>query len=175
LKNGRDDGITAVVGYGYSERGFDRGIQIGTLIAVGYLLWLVRERYATYVGVEENRWLINGGQRSFVDDKIDILLIVFVARAPHFIFRSWGGRMVIFFRDDSGRVRQTALPEALYTWHSLQAILKRLVGIKLTIELDAQYQLLISKKEPLDADLSQQLPRSLKEIEAYVASKYGPP
>lgn len=83
--------------------------------------------------------------------------------------------MVLFFRDETGRVRQTALPESLYSWDSLQNILKRLSSINPAIEIDSQYRLLMSKRDPLDANLSQQLPRTVKEIEAYVASKYGPP
>jgi hypothetical protein len=82
--------------------------------------------------------------------------------------------MVIFFRDDTGKVRQTGIPETLYSWDNLAAIVKKLVSIKPAIEVDPQYQRLISKKA-LDADLSSELPRSLKEIEAHVASKYGSP
>ena len=161
--------------FGYEKYGFSLGVQVGSLIEVGCTLWLVWDRYTTYIEVEDNRWLINAEQQLFPDIKIDIASILYIARVPHFIFRSWGGRLVIFFRDDSGRVRQTGIPETMYTWDNLAAIVKRLVAIKPTIELDPPYQRLISKKDPLDADLSSELPRSIKEIEVYVASKYGPP
>ena len=148
----------------YAKFGFSKNVQIGSLMAIACTLWLIWERYTTYIEVEDNRWLINAEQRLFPDIKIDIASILYIARVPHFIFRSWGGRLVIFFRDDSGRVRQTGIPETMYTWDSLAAIVKRLAAIKPTIELDLPYQRLILKKDPFDADLSSELPRSIKEM-----------
>jgi hypothetical protein len=168
-------GAAILLIFGYEKYGLSRGVLIGGLGEIACTLWLVWERWTTYVAIEDNRWMINGEQRLFPDIKVDIASILYIARVPHFIFRLWGGRMVIFFREATGKVRQTGVPETLYSWNNLQAILKKLMSIKPSIELDPQYQLLISKKDPLDADLSQQLPRSVKEVESYVASKYGPP
>jgi hypothetical protein len=161
--------------YGYNKYGLSHSILIGALGEVCCTLWLVWERYTTYVSIQDKRWVINSKQQLFPDVHIDITSILYIARMHHFAFRSWGGRMVMFFRDETGRVRQTTLPESLYSWDNLQNILRRLTSIKPAIEIDSQYRLLMSKRDPLDANLSQQLPRTVKEIEAYVASKYGPP
>jgi len=160
---------------GCKQLAVSRNIQIGLLGAAGYTLWLVWERYITYLEIQDKQWLINAEQRLFPDIKIDIASILYVARAPHFIFRSWGGRMVIFFLDDAGKIRPTSLPETLYTWATLSAIIKKLASLKPTIELDPQYRRLTSEKDPRNTDLSGELPRSVEDIEAFVASRYGPP
>jgi hypothetical protein len=147
-----------VFAFGYSKFGFSRNLQIGLLGAAGYTLWLVWERYTTYVEIQDKRWLINAEQRLFPEIKIDIASVLYIARAPH-----------------AGKIRQTSLPETLYSWATLSEIVKKLVSLKPTIELDPQYWRLISEKDSRGTDLSDKLPRSVEDIEAYVASHYGPP
>lgn len=170
-------GWAAILALGYSKFGFAHNVQIGLLGAIGYVLWLVRDRYIVYVAVDDNRWLINSEERLIHSEfKLDIASILYIARFPHFIFRSWGGRMMIFFRDNDGEIKQIGVPEVSYSWETLKAILKKVSSIKPTIELDPQYvSLLNARDNSVEEDLSHQFPRPASEIEAYVAEKYGPP
>src|SRR5215831_2257721 len=168
-------GAAILLIFGYQKYGLSRGVLIGGLAEIACALWLVWERYTTYIEIDQERWLVNAEQRLYPDTKIDIASILYIARVPHFIFRSWGGRMVLFLRAHDNKIRQIGIPETLYSWYTLQAILKKLVSIKPTIDVDAQYKLLMSARDPRDADLSGEAPRPAREIEAYVASKYGPP
>jgi hypothetical protein len=170
-------GWASILTLGYSKFGFAFNVKIGLLGAVGYILWLVWERYTTYIAIEDNRWLVNSEQKLIPAPlKVDIASIVYIARFPHFVFRSWGGRTMIFFRDESREIKQTAFPETFYSWENLKAILKKLISIKPTIELDPQYASLLNARDnSIEEDLSQQLPRRVGEIEAYVAEKYGSP
>jgi hypothetical protein len=170
-------GWLAALAVGYSKFGFAHNVQIGLVGALGYMLWLVRDRYIVYVATEDNRWLISSDERIIPSEfKLDVASILYIARFPHFIVRSWGGRMVIFFRDHDGAIKQIGIPESSYTWETLKAILKKLTSIKSTIEVDPQYKSLLNARDnSIEEDLSQQLPRSANEIEAYVAEKYGPP
>jgi len=169
-------GAAILLIFGYGKYGLSRGVLIGGLGEVGCALWIIWERYTTYIAVEDNRWLINSEQRFFPDTKIDIASILYIARAPHFIHRSWGGRMVMYFRDDKGKVRATYVPETLYKQDTLRAILQKLISIKHNIELDPEYRDFVDKHDPnAPVQLKDTSPRrSIKEIEAYVASTYGP-
>ena len=166
-----------LVAFGYSKYGLSKAVLFGGIGEIGCVLWLVWERWITYVAIEGSRLLVNSEQKLIpAPFEVDVASILYVARFPHFIFRSWGGRMVIFFKDEHGEVRQTAFPETLYSWETLKAILKKLTSIKPTIEIDPQYMSLLNARDnSIEEDLSQQLPRPVHEIEAYVAQKYGLP
>src|SRR5216683_4717052 len=163
-------GWTVVFAIGYSKFGFSRNIQIGLLGAAGCTLWLIWERYTTYLEIQDRRWLINAEQRLFPDIKIDIGSMLYIARVPHFIFRSWGGRMVIFFRAEGREIRQTGIPETLYTQEALKAILEKIISIKPTIELDPEYREFLKQYDTgSPIEIKSEAPhRSVAEIEAYV-------
>jgi hypothetical protein len=169
-------GWVIILAVSYSKFGFSRYLQIGLIGAVAYTLWLVWKRYTTYIAIENNRWMINAEQRLFPRIKLDIASLLYIARAPHFSFRSWGGRMVMYFRDDQGKVRATYIPETVYKQNTLKAILQKLVSIKHNVELDTEYRAFVDKYDPDAAvQLKDTAPRrSMKEIEAYVAARYGP-
>jgi hypothetical protein len=169
-------GWAVILAVGYSKFGFAQNIIIGLVGVIASVLWLMRDRHIIYLAIEDNRWLINSEEKLVPSEfKLDIASILYIARFPHFIFHSWGGRMVIFFRDNDGQIKQIGIPEVSYSWDCLRALIKKLIAIKPAIEIDPQYKLLISNKEISSAELSQQLPRSVEEIDAYIAKKYGSP
>ena len=170
-------GAFVILVVGYSKYGFSQGVLIGGLGEIGCALWLAWERYTTYIQIQDRRWLINAEQRLFPDIKIDIGSMLYIARVPHFIFRSWGGRMVIFFRAEGREIRQTGIPETLYTQEALKAILEKIISIKPTIELDPEYREFLKQYDTgSPIEIKSEAPRrSVSEIEAYVTSRYGPP
>jgi hypothetical protein len=85
--------------------------------------------------------------------------------------------MVIFFRADGKEIRQTGIPETLYTQEALKGILEKLILIKPTIELDPEYREFMKQSDTgSPIEIKSEAPRrSVSEIEAYVTSRYGPP
>jgi hypothetical protein len=158
-----------LIAYGINLRGFDRASQIASALGTAFVLLVLWNKQITHVTIEDHRWLLNSGQSG--KHRIDIASIVYIARAPQYIFRSWGARMTIFFREDAHRVKATWLNEGQYTQDTLRAIIKACVSIKPNIELDEQYKRLLANE---NYDLKSESPsRSTNQVDQYVASKYG--
>jgi hypothetical protein len=159
---------------GIQKFGLNKKIQIAIVIAILYLLWLIWERYSTYVGILHERWLINSKPQIIPTDKSDIYSILFVGRVPDFIFRSWGARAVFFLRGDNGEIRQTYIAEDEYTEEALYKIFTTLLSINPHIELDDQYAaFMAASKDNNVASIKSEVPkRSVTEVEAYVRAKY---
>jgi hypothetical protein len=162
--------------YGVKSRGVDHGVIMGALFCTAVLLMMAWDRFTTYVTIENNRWLINSGSNLWgrKTDKIDISSIVYIARGAAFIFRSWGGQAIIYYRVTPHAFKATAFSESVYGEQTLTDILNAVVKIKPSIELDTQYKTLLSNDESTTWWKTDH-PRSPREIDAYVASKYGPP
>jgi hypothetical protein len=161
--------------YGVKSRGVDHGIIMGAIFCTAVLLMMARDRFTTYVTIENNRWLINASSTLFgrKTDKIDISSIVYIARGAAFKFRSWGGQAIIYYRVTPNALKATAFNESVYGEQTLTDILNAVMKIKPSIELDTQYKILLKNDESTTwwkADP----PRSPSEVGAYVASKYGP-
>ena len=85
--------------------------------------------------------------------------------------------MMIFFNGDNGKVVQTSVIELSYTHETLREILKMMVRDNPHIELDDEYAAFVAKYDPNSITQLKSTPplRTMKEIETYVASKYGRP
>jgi hypothetical protein len=162
--------------YGIKSRGVDNGIVMGAIVCTAVLLMMAWDRFATHVTIENNRWLINSGSNLWgrKTDKIDISSIVYIARGAAFIFRSWGGQAIIYYRVTPRALKATAFSESLYGEQTLTDILNAVMKIKPSIELDPQYKSLL-KDDESTAWWKSEPPRSPRDVDAYVASRYGPP
>jgi len=92
---------------------------------------------------------------------------------PQFVFRSWGGQVVIYFKD--GSLVQTSFLERLYNVETIREVLKELIHLNPEIELDEQYRALVEEKDPNEFTnlLLHVTPRSVHELESYVVGKFG--
>jgi hypothetical protein len=83
--------------YGYSKYGLTQHIKLGVLMKVAFEVWMAWELFGTYLKIEDDRWLTNSSAGSESTYQIDLGSVLYIARMPHFIFRSWGGRTVSVF------------------------------------------------------------------------------
>src|SRR5262249_18465372 len=126
--------VIIVLAYGYHLRGLDRPLEIASVLAIIFTLLVLRNKYVTHVSIEDRRWITNSGASG--KHKIDAASIVYIARAPQYVFRSWGARMIIFYREEARAIRATWLNESQYTQETLRALLAELVSMKPNIEID---------------------------------------
>ncbi len=109
-------------------------------IASALVLLVFWDRQTTYLGIQDNRSLINSGYRSFRKDIFDIRDIKYIYRLPNFFLSWYGSRMVFYINGEDGKLRQTSLREVAYSASTLERFLRRVKEIKSTIELDPEYE-----------------------------------
>ena len=61
------------------------------------MIWTLADHFTTYVKFKDGV-LTNSGKKILWPDKAKISSIRYVARLPQFVFRSWGGQVVIYLR-----------------------------------------------------------------------------
>ena len=147
-----------------NARNWDEPAQIGLVLLVLCLLWTLSDHYTTYVKFKDGV-LTNSGKKIFWPDHVKISSIRYVARMPQFVFRSWGGQVVIYFKD--GKLVQTSFLERLYSVETIREILKEVIRLNPEVELDKQYHALVEEKDPNKFSnlLMHVTPRSVQEVE----------
>ena len=100
----------------------------------------------TYLEIQDARWLINSGYRTFGKDKIDIFDIKYIYRYPNLRLKWYGSRMVFYIKTPEGKLRQSSVRELNYSNDTFRDFLKQIRQIKPSIELDSEYEKFLEEK-----------------------------
>jgi hypothetical protein len=100
----------------------------------------------TYLEIQDQRTLRNSGYRDIGYDNFDILNIKYIYRASAFIWRSGGSLMLIYIRDEDGRLKLSKVREVNYPNDTLKRFLRRITQLNPSIELDQEYSNFLSGK-----------------------------
>jgi hypothetical protein len=111
--------------------------------AMGTLLLVYLSTIHTYLEIQDNRWLINSGYRTFGKDRIDIFDIKYVYRFSELILKWYGSRMVFYIKTEDGTLRQSSQREINFSNDKIIEFLKRIKQINPRIELDQEYEEII--------------------------------
>jgi hypothetical protein len=131
----------------YSERGaeiFTGDFHVSVFFFALLLVLMLYFTLTTYLAIENNRTLINSGYHFFGTIRIDIQRIKYIYRFPNMRLRGWGSRMVIYLHSDTGTLVSTAVLEAAYSPKTLEAFLRRIKSLNPAIELDPEYEEILS-------------------------------
>jgi hypothetical protein len=146
-------GISGLLVIGHNEHHLsfsfplDENTSIVLLLFGAVLFLLLRDLKTTHLEITDSRLLKNSGYHDFGDDIIDIRNIKYIYRVPQFPLAWFGGSlMVIYHTDENGKIRHSALREINYSSDTLKKFLLRMKEIKSTIELDAEYLLILEDK-----------------------------
>ena len=121
----------------------------------------------TFVEIEDNRHITNTGYFSFGKDTFDILDVKYIYQIPEFVLRQYGSRMLFCIKMPDGKLRQSPLREQAYSNDTIVALLEQLKQIKPTIELDPEYEKIVSGKMYID-EMSQ---NTISSVEARLRAK----
>jgi hypothetical protein len=141
--------IAGFVYLGYLQNGpypVDKNTFEGIFFAAALFVIVVAWKVRTFLEIQDNRWLINSGYRTFGKDKIDIFDIKYIYRHPNLRLKWYGSRMVFFIKGADGKLTQSSLREVNYSNDTLRAFLKRIKQIKPSIELDPEYEKFLEEK-----------------------------
>lgn len=116
----------------------------GVVLVLGLFLIVFFSTISTYLEIQDNRWLINSGYRTFGKDKIDIFDIKYIYRFPQFILKWYGSRMVFYIKTPDGKLRQSSQREINFSEDKLIQFLKRIKQLNPNIELDAEYEKILN-------------------------------
>jgi hypothetical protein len=136
-----------VVGYHEHHVALDRNTLIVITLFLAVIVSTIKDRLNTHLEITDSRLLTNSGYHDFGDVIIDIRDIKYIYRVPQFPLAWFGGSlMVIYHTDEKGGIRHSALRETNYPEDTLKRFLLRMKEIKPTIELDSEYEKILSDK-----------------------------